>query len=53
MMRKSLRRVLDRLRSAAKESAAKGKLREGTSIRGGLQEPQRIEALPAPVRVRS
>jgi hypothetical protein len=48
MMRKSLRRVLDRLRSAAK-----GSLQKGTSIRAGLQAPQRIEALPASVRVRS
>jgi hypothetical protein len=47
-MKKSLRRVLDRLRTATK-----GMLHKGTSIRGGLQEPQRIEAVPAPVRVRS
>jgi len=48
MMRKSLRRALDRLRSAAKE-----RLGEGTSIRAGLQGSQRVEALPAPARVRS
>jgi hypothetical protein len=47
MMRKSLKRVLDRLRSLGS-----GGLRKGTSVRGGLQEPQRIEGHPAPVRVR-
>jgi hypothetical protein len=48
MMKKSLRRVLDRLRSAAK-----GRLREGTSIRAGLQGPQRVQGPLAPARVRS
>jgi len=47
MMRMSLRRVLDRLRSLG----SRGRQR-GTSVRGGLQEPQRIEGHPAPVRVR-
>jgi len=48
MMKKSLRRVLDRLRSAAS-----GRRHKETSIRGGLQQPQRADALPVPVRVRS
>ena len=52
-MKKSLRRILGRLRSATKGSATTGRLREKTSIRGGLQHPQRIEALPVPARVRS
>jgi hypothetical protein len=47
-MRKSLKRVLDRLRTATN-----GMFRKPTSVRGGLQEPQRAQALPAPVRVRS
>jgi hypothetical protein len=47
MMRKSLRRVLERLRAAVG-----GTLRKGTSVRGGLQEPQRMHVLPAPARVR-
>jgi hypothetical protein len=47
MMRKSLKRVLDRLRSLGN-----GEQRKGTSVRGGLQEPQRIEGHPASVRVR-
>jgi hypothetical protein len=46
MMRKSFKRVLDPLRSAVN-----GGSRKGTSIRGGLQQPQRMQALP--VRVRS
>jgi hypothetical protein len=45
-MRKSLRRVLDRLRKAA------GRLGEPTSVRGGLQEPQRMQAVGAPARTR-
>ncbi len=47
-MMKSLRRVLDRLRSAAG-----GRRHKETSIRGGLQQPQRFAALPVSVRVRS
>jgi hypothetical protein len=35
-MRKSLKRVLDRLRAATNE-----KFRKPTSVRGGLQTPQR------------
>ena len=41
-MRKSLKRVLDRLRTATN-----GMLRKPTSVRGGLQEPQRLQAQPA------
>ena len=46
MMRKTLKRVLDRLRSATG-----GTLRKGTSVRGGIQEPQRMNPLPEPPRV--
>ncbi len=46
-MRKSLRRVLDRLRAATN-----GTFGKRTSVRGGLQEPQRMNLLPAAVRVR-
>ncbi len=45
-MKKSFKRVLDRLRTALN-----GGVRKDTSIRGGLQQPQRMQALP--VRVRS
>ena len=48
MMRKSLKRLLDRLREKTG-----GTFREKTSVRGGLQEPQRMGLVPAPVRVRS
>jgi len=51
MMRESLTRILGRLRSATQGSATAAKLHEETAIRGG--QPQRIEALPAPARVRS
>jgi hypothetical protein len=44
-MRKSLKRVLDRLRTAAG-----GRLRKPTSVRGGLQLPQRMQALSASTR---
>jgi hypothetical protein len=47
MMRKSLKRALDRLRAATN-----GRLRTRTSVRGGLQEPQRMTPVPLPVRVR-
>jgi hypothetical protein len=40
-MRKSLKRVLDRLRTAS------GRLGKSTSVRGGLQVPQRMQALRA------
>jgi hypothetical protein len=39
-MRKRLKRVLDRLRTAASERVGKA-----TSVRGGLQVPQRMQAL--------
>ena len=46
-MRKTLRRVFDLLREKT------GAFREKTSVRRGLQEPQRTQAVPAPIRVRS
>jgi len=46
-MRKSLKRVLDLLRGKTS-----GAFREKTTVRGGLQQPQRMQAVPAPVRVR-
>jgi hypothetical protein len=45
-MRKGLKRVLDRLRTAA------GRLGKPTSVRGGLQVPQRMQALSASTRTR-
>jgi hypothetical protein len=47
-MRKSLRRVLDRLRTATN-----GRFRKEASIRGGLQQPQRMQALLVTPRTRS
>jgi hypothetical protein len=47
-MRKSLKRVLDRLRTATG-----AKFRKSTSVRGGLQLPQRMQALSASTRTRS
>lgn len=44
-MKKTLRRVLDRLRTAAN-----GKFRSPTSVRGGLQEPQRMQPVTVPAR---
>jgi hypothetical protein len=44
-MRKSLKRVLDRLRTATHE-----KFRIPTSVRGGLQLPQRMQALSPSTR---
>ena len=41
-MRNSLKRILARLRTLTN-----GKFRTPTSVRGGLQEPQRMLALPA------
>jgi hypothetical protein len=41
-MRKRLKHVLDRLRAKTQ-----GALRTKTSVRGGLQEPQRMQALGA------
>ena len=45
-MRKGLKRVLDRLRTAA------GRLGKPSSVRGGLQVPQRMQALSASTRPR-
>lgn len=47
-MRKSLKRALDLLRE--KTGAA---FRERTSVRGGLQEPQRMQAVATRVHGRS
>ena len=44
---KSLKRVLKRLRAAIN-----GRFRQPTSVRGGLQQPQRVQALPASARTR-
>jgi hypothetical protein len=44
-MKKALRRVLERLRGATS-----GKFRSPTSVRGGLQEPQRMQPVPVPAR---
>ena len=41
-MKQSLKQLLDRLRTATN-----GRFRKPTSIRGGLQQPQRVQALPA------
>jgi hypothetical protein len=46
-MRKSLKRLLDRLRAKTNDA-----LRNRTAVRGGLQEPQRMDLPPTPVRVR-
>ena len=46
MMRKSLRRVLDRLR------AATGGMFRKESVHGGLQEPQQLSGHLAPTRTR-
>jgi len=47
-MRKSLKRVLDQLRKATN-----GVFRKRTATRAGVQEPQRLQPLPVPARVRS
>jgi hypothetical protein len=47
-MRKSLRRLLERLRAATGT-----RLGKGASIRSGMQEPQRMQPLLAPARTRS
>ena len=44
-MKKSLKRMLDRLRAATN-----GKFRKPTSTREGLQMPQRMQALSVPAR---
>ena len=41
-MRKSLKRILERLRTATN-----GRLGKPTSVRGGLRQPQRMQVLPA------
>lgn len=46
-MRKSLKRVLERLRNATS-----GKVGKPTSVRGGLQVPQKMQALGASTRTR-
>ena len=46
-MRKTLRRLLDRLRVGTG-----GKARERTSVRGGLQEPQQMTPVLAPARIK-
>lgn len=47
MMRKSLKRVLDRLRAASN-----GMFGKRTATREGLQEPQQLQLLPVPARAR-
>ena len=47
-MRNTLKRVLDRLRGLTG-----GANRKRTTVRDGLQEPQHMAALPAPIRVRT
>ena len=44
-MRKTLKRMLDRLRTATN-----GRFRKPTSVRDGLQVPQRLQALSVPAR---
>jgi hypothetical protein len=46
-MRKTLRRILDRL-----HTAANGRSRTPTAARDGLQLPQRMQALSVPARTR-
>ena len=46
-MRKSLKRALDRLRTATS-----AKSRKSTAVRGGLQLPQRMQAVGASTRTR-
>jgi hypothetical protein len=47
-MMKTLKRILDRLRTATN-----GRSRKPTSARRGLQLPQRMQPLEAPARTRS
>jgi hypothetical protein len=44
-MRKSLKRILDRLRTATRE-----RFRKPTAARDGLQSPQRMQAVSVPAR---
>jgi hypothetical protein len=46
-MRKTLKRALDRLRTATSE-----RFRKPTAARDGLQSPQRMQALTVPARTR-
>lgn len=46
-MRKSLKRVLDRLRAKTTET-----FRNRTAVRGGLQQPQRMQGGSVPVHGR-
>jgi hypothetical protein len=46
-MSKSLKRVLERLRAATS-----GRFRKTTSVRGGLQVPQQMQAITASARTR-
>jgi hypothetical protein len=46
-MKKGLKRILDRLRTATN-----GRFRKPTSARDGLQVPQRLQALSASTRIR-
>jgi hypothetical protein len=46
-MRKALKRVLDRLRTATSE-----RFRRPTAARDGLQSPQRLQPLTVPARTR-
>jgi len=46
-MRKRLKHLLDRLRAKTNDAR-----RDRTSVRGGLQEPQRMQVVPVPVRAR-
>jgi hypothetical protein len=47
-MRRRLKRVLDRLRTATN-----GRLRKPTSVRGGLQQQPRMQALSVSMRTRA
>jgi hypothetical protein len=46
-MRNNLKRAIDRL-----STATNGTLRKPTSVRGGLEQPQRMQAQPAWVETR-
>jgi hypothetical protein len=46
-MRKTLKQILDRLRTATN-----GRFRKPTSARDGLEVPQRMQALSVPARTR-
>ena len=48
IMKKRLRRALERIRVATD-----GLFRRPTPVRGGLGEPQRMQAVPAPARAMS